>query len=60
LLDRAEGVLDGLAAAAEKLGPGFQARGHPIQDRLVLQARDPSNVCPASRSQRAGRAGCRM
>jgi hypothetical protein len=27
LLDRAEGVLDGLAAAVEKLGPGFQARG---------------------------------
>src|SRR5258707_2740115 len=60
LLDRAERVLNGLAAPVEKFGPGPQALGHPIQHRLVLQARDPSNVCRAARSLRTGRAGGRI
>src|SRR6266581_1446466 len=52
LRDRAERVLDGLAAPVQQLRPCFQACRHLVQNRLILQARDPSNVRRTSRSQR--------
>src|ERR1035437_6376118 len=58
LLDRAEGMFDGLAAPVEDFRPRPQAGGHAVEHRLVLQTRDLTIAVGAARPDRTTQA-CR-
>src|SRR5208282_1590667 len=60
LLDRAEGVLDDLAATVKNLGPRFEALGHAVEHGLVFEAGNRAHVVCASRAQRTLAAGFRV
>src|SRR5450759_5416394 len=57
LLDRAEGMFDGLAAPVEDFRPRPQAGGHAVEHRLVLQTRDLTIAVGAARPYRTTLAG---